>query len=147
MVVSFTQQKRHTASLIPFYKKKEEVCVLLQKRSADAERLPGLFGFFGGGVEIGESPEQALVREILEELTIEITSYTFLGHYEFYGRIADVYYMEVPENFLDTVQVQEGEYGQFFTEQETLDEQKIILPDKVILKNFFGLTKRNDPFS
>src|SRR3989344_4046764 len=42
--------------------------ILLQHRSNDAKRLPGYWAFFGGGIEQGETPEQALQREALEEL-------------------------------------------------------------------------------
>jgi len=42
--------------------------ILLQHRAEDAERLPGYWAFFGGGIEAGETPEQAVKRETLEEL-------------------------------------------------------------------------------
>ena len=42
--------------------------ILLQHRSEDAERLPGYWGFFGGGVEKGETSEEAVKREAFEEL-------------------------------------------------------------------------------
>ena len=42
--------------------------ILLQHRAEDAERLPGYWAFFGGGIEVGETPEQAVKREALEEL-------------------------------------------------------------------------------
>ena len=42
--------------------------ILLQHRAEDAERLPGYWAFFGGGIEAGETPEQAVKREALEEL-------------------------------------------------------------------------------
>jgi len=45
-----------------------EGCVLLQHRGPEAPCNPGRWGFFGGGIESGESPEQALVREAYEEL-------------------------------------------------------------------------------
>jgi len=38
------------------------------------------YGFFGGGIEEGESPEEALRREIKEELNIEIKNYEFFKH-------------------------------------------------------------------
>lgn len=141
------QEKRRSVALIPFYKDKDEVFVLLQKRSAHAERLPGMFGFFGGGMNADESSEECLTREIKEELAIDIAAYSYFNHYEFFGRIVDVFIMEVSKDFLNTVQVQEGDYGRFFTEYEVTHEDKLILPDKVILKNFFGYIKRNDPYS
>lgn len=42
-------------------------CVLLLKRSEDAEDAPGTWGFPGGSIEAGETPEAAARREMLEE--------------------------------------------------------------------------------
>ena len=47
--------------------------VLLQKRRAGG-RHGGLWEFPGGKVEPGETPESALIREIAEELGIEVLS-------------------------------------------------------------------------
>lgn len=44
--------------------------VLLGKRPADGT-LPGLWEFPGGKIEVAETPEQALKRELVEELGIE----------------------------------------------------------------------------
>ena len=46
--------------------------VLLQKRDKDAKINPGGWGSFGGHIESGETPEQAVLREILEDLQIVI---------------------------------------------------------------------------
>ena len=43
--------------------------ILLQHRTDDAFRLPGYSAFFGGGIEQGENPTEALTREIREELS------------------------------------------------------------------------------
>jgi 8-oxo-dGTP pyrophosphatase MutT (NUDIX family) len=43
--------------------------ILLQHRTDDALRLPGYWAFFGGGIEQGENPTEALKREIREELS------------------------------------------------------------------------------
>ena len=43
--------------------------ILLQHRTNDALRLPGYWAFFGGGIEQGENPTEALKREIREELS------------------------------------------------------------------------------
>lgn len=45
--------------------------ILLQKRPANVQ-MGGLWEFPGGKVEEGESPENALVRELAEELGIQV---------------------------------------------------------------------------
>lgn len=49
----------------------DEDKVLLQQR-APGRSMAGLWEFPGGKVEVGETPEAALVREIAEELGIEV---------------------------------------------------------------------------
>lgn len=46
--------------------------LLFLLRSKALERSPGLWGFCGGGLEPGETPEQAMEREIREELGPDI---------------------------------------------------------------------------
>ena len=46
---------------------------VLITRRPDDKRHPGLWEFPGGKVDPGESPEEALTREILEELGADIT--------------------------------------------------------------------------
>jgi 8-oxo-dGTP pyrophosphatase MutT (NUDIX family) len=53
-----TNNKRKTSVLVPYKIKNDSVFIFLQKRSKDAQVAPGLFGFFGGGAEDGESQKK-----------------------------------------------------------------------------------------
>jgi 8-oxo-dGTP diphosphatase len=44
--------------------------------------FPDHWDLIGGHIEEGETPEDALVREVKEELNIDITDYTFYKKYE-----------------------------------------------------------------
>uniref|UniRef100_UPI001CC9FCA5 NUDIX domain-containing protein n=1 Tax=Escherichia coli TaxID=562 RepID=UPI001CC9FCA5 len=57
--------------------------VALIKRNRDGEEY---FVFPGGGIEKGESPEQATIREAFEELGVRIDVIKCFGTVEFKGK-------------------------------------------------------------
>jgi len=139
--------KREVSVLIPYYKENDKVFVFMQKRSKDAKRIPDYFGFFGGGLENGENPEDGLKREIKEELNIELTNmHKFFNKYEFYGSIVNVFSLEVDKDFKNKTEILEGQYGKFMSEEDIDGEDKIIPQDRLILGNFLGLLERDNPY-
>lgn len=54
------------AALIILYDSNRNI--LLQHRTNDAPAYPGYIGFFGGEIETGENPLEAVKRETIEEL-------------------------------------------------------------------------------
>jgi len=133
-------EKRKCAIFIPYRQANGDVFVFLQKRSKDAKRIPDYFGFFGGGLDGEETPEQALMREILEELNYQPRDYFLLGFYEFERKEARVFYQKVSDNFENEIKIEdsEGQYGKWFSKAEVMAEELLIDEDKVVLQDFFG---------
>lgn len=65
-------------SLIIFYDQDKRI--LLQDRGGISKRGEE-WGFFGGGIEKGETPEQAMVRETEEELGFKLENFEYIGNY------------------------------------------------------------------
>lgn len=136
-----SEEKRKISMLIPYKIRDGVIWVFLQKRTEDAPWFAGYFGFFGGGREGNETPEQTLLREITEELNFTPQGYRWFDTYDFDTRLKDAYVLEVDDNFENTVQVNEGEYGKFLSEKETLDHPKIGDEDKLVLREFYKKLK------
>ena len=128
---------RRASILIPFLNKNNEVLVYLQKRANDAKRHPGYFGLFGGGAEENETPEEALKREIKEELNFIPEDYKYLGRYDSERSRKDVFTLEDTEDFENKIIVLEGERGQWFSKDD-LDRIKIIESDRFISQVFLN---------
>ena len=74
---------RNVAIIILYDKDKK---ILLQHRAEDAKRLSGYWAFFGGGIEAGETPEQAVRRETLEELNYTLKNPRFIMKQDFLSK-------------------------------------------------------------
>jgi 8-oxo-dGTP pyrophosphatase MutT (NUDIX family) len=128
-------EKRITAHLIPFKVENGKFFFYLQKRSENALRNPGWFTIFGGGIEKEENTEQAMLREIKEELDFIPDKYSYLGEYIDEYSISHYYITEVKDDFTKNIKVKEGDYGRFFSEKEVENESKLTENNKKILKD------------
>jgi 8-oxo-dGTP diphosphatase len=84
--------------------------------------FPDHWDLIGGHVEEGETPEQALVREVKEELDIDLKEYTFYRKYECltgdaYENIKFIYTgrINIP---IEEITLLEGVRPQYFTREE-----------------------------
>lgn len=87
--------------------------------------FPNHWDLIGGHVEDGETPEEALVREVKEELDIDIKEYTFFKKYECltgdaYENTKYIYTgkINIP---IEEVTLLEGERPQYFSREEIPD--------------------------
>ncbi len=68
---------RKVACLVLYDDKKR---ILIQDRR-EISRIGEVFGWFGGGVEEGETHEETITREAKEELDIDIKDFDFVAEY------------------------------------------------------------------
>ena len=87
--------------------------------------FPNHWDLIGGHVEEGETPEEALVREVKEELDIDLKEYSFFKIYECltgdaYENIKYIYTgkINIP---IEEVTLLEGERPQYFSREEIPD--------------------------
>jgi 8-oxo-dGTP pyrophosphatase MutT (NUDIX family) len=111
---------RSVSILLPYNSKGE---VLLQHRTPDASYYPNCWGFFGGGIEEGETPKEALKREAREELQLDLGGVKFFKRYEIKEEdgIRERFLYLIPTKMtLDQLKSQqrEGDGIGFFTTEE-----------------------------
>ena len=70
--------KKRDVSIILFYNDDGNILIQIKPEYKEGN----LHRFFGGGIEENESSEEALLREIREELTIELKDYIFFKEYQ-----------------------------------------------------------------
>jgi 8-oxo-dGTP diphosphatase len=108
--------------------------ILLQHRSHDASRLPNFWAFFGGGIEQGESPREALEREMIEELSYQVQSpYLLLAQKIRDGEDENTKYVFVEQYRDQPLQLGEGQAMGWFTRDET-HELKMVEHDRAVVK-------------
>ena len=108
--------------------------ILLQHRTNDAFRLPNFWAFFGGGIEQGESPTEALEREILEELSYQVQSPYFLLEQKIRDEEDENTKYVFVEQYQDQpLQLGEGQAMGWFSPDET-HQLKMIEYDRAVVK-------------
>lgn len=100
--------------------------------------FPNHWDLIGGHVEKGETPEEALVREVKEELDIDLMEYTFYKKYEClegdaYPNIKYIYSgkINIP---IDEITLLEGERSQYFSREEILNIRFANIIKSIILE-------------
>ncbi|MDP2607344.1 MAG: NUDIX domain-containing protein [Deltaproteobacteria bacterium] len=75
--------------------------------------FPNRWGFFGGHLEIGETPDQALVREVEEELGLALSTWEFFRTYvctegDAYPNVKYIYWSRI-DQVADELTLREGQ--------------------------------------
>ncbi|MDP1694772.1 MAG: NUDIX domain-containing protein [Candidatus Woesearchaeota archaeon] len=120
-------------ALIIFYDKQGRI--LLQNRK-EISKYGEEWGYFGGGIEEGETPEQALVRETKEELNFDLKEYTFIGitKTEDQRGIIERHVFISPLPNMKLFDQREGKGMQLFSLEEAKKVKSVFGDDQVIKK-------------
>jgi 8-oxo-dGTP diphosphatase len=109
---------------IIFENDKGELLLYLRDNKPDIP-FPDHWDLIGGHIEEGETPEEALVREVKEELDIDLKEYTYYKTYECltgdaYENIKYIYTgsINIP---IDEITLLEGVRPQYFSKSEIPD--------------------------
>lgn len=131
---------KRKSNLIPYRLVENHFEFYLSHRSKTAKQYPGNWSFWGGGIEENETPEQALIREIQEELNWKPDEYEFLGtYYDSMPNEKFIFFTRIDDSFENGIEIRESQGGRFFTRDEIKNESIIILEDKKVL---FDLIER-----
>ncbi|UCE74071.1 MAG: NUDIX hydrolase [Methanomassiliicoccales archaeon] len=116
--------------------------ILLGKRKKD-RLYPDIWDIFGGHIEANETKEEALKRELMEELGIEVKSYDFLESYQDkeptlgHDYVHHIFIVNIWEGTPINKNTREHESIKWFSRDETMDlkmhkEVKRIILDNIV---------------
>jgi 8-oxo-dGTP diphosphatase len=112
--------------------------------------FPDHWDLIGGHVEDGETPEEALVREVKEEIDIDLKDYEFFRIYECltgdaYENIKYIYSGKINLP-LEKITLLEGVRAQFFKKEE-IPDVKFANILKSIVMDFIEYSEKNNRHS
>jgi len=118
--------------------------ILLQLRdNKQGIDYPNKWGTFGGQIEEGETPEEAIKREIREELNYDLSAPEFIGNFPFEGY--NIYiFRKIDSNItIKHLEINEGQKGEFLT-FEQLRKLKFAFNCREIVKKYIRKFHKKD---
>jgi 8-oxo-dGTP diphosphatase len=125
--------KRKGTSII-FVNDKKQVLLLLRDDKPDIP-YPNMWDIPGGHVDEGESPEQCIVREMKEEMDLNLEKFQLLSVMEFIDRIEYTFWKKANLD-IQSINLHEGQKLKWFTEFE-VKNTKLAYGFNEIVDDFF----------
>jgi len=112
---------KHTGSSIILINDKEEILLFLRD---DKLGLPyrNMWDVPGGHVEANETPKECIVREMKEEMNLELRNFQLLCQKEFDDRIEYTFWKKENLN-ISEIKLMEGQRLKWFTRKEAFDTE------------------------
>ena len=127
--------KRRGASIV-FVNEREEVLLFLRDNDPKIP-YPNMWDVPGGHVEDGETPEACIVREMKEEMDLDLRGFELFSVREFSDRVEYTYWA-LAHFEIDEIDLREGQRLQWFTRSEVRGTE-LAYGFNQILEEFFRL--------
>lgn len=126
--------KRKGCSII-FVNDQNQV-LLFQRDDIPTIPYPGMWDVPGGHVEKGETPEECIVREMKEEIGLELDGFYLFSIMEFDDRIEYTFWRRANLD-IGKLELTEGRCLRWFAKEE-VDDLALAYGFKEIIQDFFG---------
>jgi 8-oxo-dGTP diphosphatase len=103
---------------------------------------PNMWDVPGGHVEAGETPEETIVREMLEEIETDVSACRRQSVYDFPDRIEYIFLMNF-EADAETITLHEGQCLRWFAESE-IPWDNLAFGFDLVLRDYFAGRQRWD---
>jgi 8-oxo-dGTP diphosphatase len=131
--------KRKGTSII-FVNDQKQILLLLRDDKPGIP-YPNMWDIPGGHVDDGETPEQCIVREMKEEMDLNLEEFQLLSVMEFVDRIEYTFWKKANLD-IQSIKLHEGQQIKWFTEAE-VKNTKLAYGFNEIVDDFF----RKSPFN
>jgi len=107
---------KHSGASIIFVNDQRQILLLLRD---DKPGLPyrNMWDVPGGHIELGEIPKQCIIREMKEEMNLELNDFELFCQKEFDDRTEYTFWKEVNLD-IDEIKLMEGQRLRWFTREE-----------------------------
>jgi 8-oxo-dGTP diphosphatase len=126
--------------------KKQAVAILLENKDGkilfllrdnkSTIKCPNMWDVLGGVVENIETPEEAIVREMKEELGLNLKKFQLFKVYDWPEKIETVFHKKLSLN-VNKTNLNEGQKIRYFSKDELLS-MNLAFHDNRIIRDFFN---------
>jgi 8-oxo-dGTP diphosphatase len=132
---------RHVGTSIIFHNSRHEVLLVLRDDKPTII-CPNMWDLPGGHVESGESPAECIVREMLEEIEVNVEGCRLFKVYEFSDRTEHVFTMNA-EFDVERMVLHEGQMLRWFSRKEA-EETELAYGFNEVVSDYFDSIKKSD---
>ena len=123
-------------SVAILFENKEGKILFLLRDDKPTIKFPNMWDQLGGVVEKNETPKEAIVREMKEEIELDLKDFQLFKVYNWPEKIETVFHKKLSLD-VDKINLHEGQKVQYFSKDELLS-MNLAFHDNKIMRDFFN---------